>query len=42
MPAAELEDELALHYIDRGAGSALLLIAGIPAIADDWDSWRCR
>jgi 3-oxoadipate enol-lactonase len=27
-----------LHRIDRGAGKPLLLIAGIPAIADDWDA----
>jgi pimeloyl-ACP methyl ester carboxylesterase len=26
-----------LHYLERGSGPALLLIAGIPAIADDWD-----
>jgi 3-oxoadipate enol-lactonase len=41
VPAAELSDGLALHYIDRGAGvggTPILLIAGIPAIADDWDS----
>jgi pimeloyl-ACP methyl ester carboxylesterase len=38
VPVAELPDGLALHYIDRGAGRPLLLIAGIPAIADDWDS----
>ena len=38
MPQAELDDGLALGYIDRGEGQALLLIAGIPAVADDWDS----
>jgi len=38
MPVAELGDGLALHYIDRGQGDALLLIAGIPAVAGDWDS----
>ena len=28
-----------LHVIDRGAGDPpLLLIAGIPAVADDWDA----
>jgi pimeloyl-ACP methyl ester carboxylesterase len=26
-----------LHYLERGSGPPLLLIAGIPAIADDWD-----
>jgi 3-oxoadipate enol-lactonase len=35
MPRAEL-GELELHYEERGSGPALLLIAGIPAIADDW------
>lgn len=38
MPVAELADGLALHYTDRGAGPPLLLIAGIPAIAEDWDA----
>jgi len=28
--------ELDLHYVERGAGPALLLIPGIPAIASDW------
>jgi pimeloyl-ACP methyl ester carboxylesterase len=37
MPQAELDDGLALRFIDRGTGQALLLIAGIPAVADDWD-----
>ena len=39
MPEAELGD-LVLHYEDRGdpGARALLLIAGIPAIADDWSS----
>ncbi len=41
MPAAEL-DGLALHCLDRGEGEALLLIAGIPAVADDWDSLALR
>ncbi len=27
-----------LHYLERGGGQPLLLIAGIPAIADDWDA----
>ena len=35
MPTASL-DGLNLHYEDRGAGPALLLIAGIPAVASDW------
>jgi 3-oxoadipate enol-lactonase len=28
--------EVGLHYVERGAGRALLLIPGIPAIASDW------
>ena len=28
--------EVELHYVERGAGPALLLIPGIPAIASDW------
>jgi pimeloyl-ACP methyl ester carboxylesterase len=35
VPTASL-DGLNLHYEDRGAGPALLLIAGIPAVASDW------
>jgi pimeloyl-ACP methyl ester carboxylesterase len=35
MPIATLSD-VDLHYEQRGEGPALLLIAGIPAIADDW------
>ncbi len=35
MPQAELPG-LTLHYEERGEGQPLLLIAGIPAIADDW------
>jgi pimeloyl-ACP methyl ester carboxylesterase len=35
MPVARLKD-IELHYEDRGEGRPLLLIAGIPAIADDW------
>ena len=35
MPVARLND-VELHYEDRGEGKPLLLIAGIPAIADDW------
>ena len=35
MAQAEL-GELDLHYVERGAGPALLLIPGIPAIASDW------
>jgi len=30
--------ELDLHYVERGAGPALLLVPGIPAIASDWAS----
>ena len=37
MPIAELTG-LRLHYEERGSGSPLLLIAGIPAIANDWDA----
>jgi 3-oxoadipate enol-lactonase len=39
MPAARLDKHeagLELHYEERGRGPALLLIAGIPAIASDW------
>lgn len=40
MPLAKLEDlqhePVELHYEERGEGEPLLLIAGIPAIADDW------
>jgi 3-oxoadipate enol-lactonase len=35
MPSAQLDD-LELHYEERGEGPPLLLIAGIPAIANDW------
>jgi 3-oxoadipate enol-lactonase len=35
MPTASLSD-VELHYEDRGDGPPLLLIAGIPAVADDW------
>jgi hypothetical protein len=35
VPTAVL-DGLELHYEERGSGRPLLLIAGIPAIADDW------
>src|SRR5271166_1804821 len=35
MPSAELPG-LTLHYQEQGEGPALLLIAGIPAIASDW------
>jgi len=38
MPTAALDEGLELHYEDRGDGPVLLLIAGIPAIADDWDA----
>jgi len=36
MPLADL-DELSLHYEDQGSGRPLLLIAGIPAVASDWE-----
>ena len=35
MPTAEL-DGLDLHYEERGSGRPMLLVAGIPAVADDW------
>jgi 3-oxoadipate enol-lactonase len=41
MPTARLPG-LDLHYEERGDGPALLLIAGIPAIADDWGPLRDR
>ena len=28
--------ELDIHYVERGSGTALLLVPGIPAIASDW------
>ncbi|HEX3434495.1 MAG TPA: alpha/beta fold hydrolase [Solirubrobacteraceae bacterium] len=37
MPVAKLDDA-ELHFEDRGTGDPLLLIAGIPAIADDWSA----
>jgi 3-oxoadipate enol-lactonase len=37
MPSAAVNG-IELHYTDRGEGPALLLIAGIPAVADDWDA----
>ncbi len=40
MPGAELPG-LSLHYDEQGAGRALLLIAGIPAIASDWAPLAC-
>jgi len=36
VPIADL-GELSLHYEDRGSGQPLLLIAGIPAVASDWE-----
>ena len=35
MPRLEIRD-LNLHYEEWGEGPAILLIAGIPAIASDW------
>jgi pimeloyl-ACP methyl ester carboxylesterase len=35
VPTAELGG-LELHYEERGSGRPMLLIAGIPAIANDW------
>ena len=35
MPAVQLGD-IELHYVERGAGRPLLLVAGIPAVASDW------
>ena len=37
MPTAELVD-IDLHYVERGSGRPLLLVPGIPAIANDWDA----
>jgi 3-oxoadipate enol-lactonase len=37
MPSAGVNG-IELHYTDRGEGPVLLLIAGIPAVADDWDA----
>jgi 3-oxoadipate enol-lactonase len=37
VPTAELVD-IDLHYVDRGSGRPLLLVPGIPAIANDWDA----
>jgi pimeloyl-ACP methyl ester carboxylesterase len=37
VPTAELVD-IDLHYVERGSGRPLLLVAGIPAIASDWDA----
>jgi len=37
MLVAKLEDG-ELSYVDRGTGDPLLLIAGIPAVADDWSA----
>jgi pimeloyl-ACP methyl ester carboxylesterase len=37
MPIARA-GEIGLHYLERGSGKPLLLIAGIPAVADDWDA----
>jgi pimeloyl-ACP methyl ester carboxylesterase len=36
VPTAVL-DGLSLHYEERGAGFPVLLIAGIPAVASDWE-----
>jgi pimeloyl-ACP methyl ester carboxylesterase len=41
VPLAELGD-LSLHYEERGDGAPLLLIAGIPAIASDWEPLAAR
>jgi pimeloyl-ACP methyl ester carboxylesterase len=37
VPAVALGD-IEMHYEERGAGKALLLVPGIPAIASDWAS----
>jgi pimeloyl-ACP methyl ester carboxylesterase len=37
VPRARVGD-IELHYEERGSGEPLLLIAGIPAVASDWDS----
>jgi 3-oxoadipate enol-lactonase len=41
VPTAEL-DGLELHYEERGSGRPMLLVAGIPAVADDWASFAER
>lgn len=41
MPTAELTG-LSIHYEQHGAGPPLLLIAGIPAIANDWEPLATR
>ncbi len=41
MPIARLEG-VSLHYEERGSGRPLLLIAGIPAIASDWEPLAAR
>lgn len=41
MPTAELAG-VSLHHEERGHGPALLLIAGIPAIASDWEPLASR
>ena len=41
MSFAELS-ALSLHYEERGAGPPILLIAGIPAIANDWEPVSLR
>src|ERR1700730_7632691 len=41
MPLAELPG-LNVHYEEHGAGSPMLLIAGIPAIANDWEPLSLR
>jgi pimeloyl-ACP methyl ester carboxylesterase len=35
VPTVELGD-IELHYVERGSGSPLLLVPGIPAVASDW------
>ena len=39
MACVEIRD-LSLHYEEWGEGPAILLIAGIPAIANDWEPGR--
>jgi 3-oxoadipate enol-lactonase len=34
--ATAVLDDLELHYEERGSGRPLLLVPGIPAVADDW------
>ena len=41
MPAAQLQG-IEIHYQEQGSGRPLLLVPGIPAIADDWGPLAAR